>query len=128
MQIERGMKVTVDFQNESHYFRGKATVDRVEDGRVFGTMDDGRTFMCELHFITDVLNTQPVPIVAQVEGDSLHDAYQSWVKEQDFFQELIFTRGQSLFARDGDEYRYLPLRVGFAAYRDWCHATGGTHA
>ncbi|WP_275904219.1 hypothetical protein [Acinetobacter beijerinckii] len=47
-----GSNVLVDFVSESHTvfsgkrFTGKGVVDRLEDGRVFGRLDDGRPFMC----------------------------------------------------------------------------------
>lgn len=47
----------------------------------------------------------------------LHADYQDWVKTQDFYPILLANRGTALFLRDGDEYRYMPVRVGFKAYQ-----------
>lgn len=47
-----GSRVTVDFMSKSRTiysgkrFTGSGVVDRLEDGRVFGRLDDGRPFMC----------------------------------------------------------------------------------
>ncbi|WP_018678568.1 hypothetical protein [Acinetobacter tjernbergiae] len=57
-ELKVGSKVKVDFISESHTifsgkrFTGTGVVDRLEDGRVFGRLDDGRTFLC---FPSDVV-------------------------------------------------------------------------
>ena len=54
MNIKKGDRVKVDFISESstefsgNRFLGVGVVDRVEDGYVFGRLDDRRTFMCLL--------------------------------------------------------------------------------
>ena len=45
----------------------------------------------------------------------LHADYQDWVKAQDFYPTLLANRGTALLLRDGDEYRYMPVRVGYKA-------------
>lgn len=47
--IKKGDCVIVDFISESRTIYG--VVDRFEDGRVFGRLEDGQTFMC---FASDV--------------------------------------------------------------------------
>lgn len=55
--LKVGSRVKVDFTSESKTiysgkrFTGFGVVDRVEDGRVFGRLDDGQPFMC---FFNDV--------------------------------------------------------------------------
>ncbi|MCU4483541.1 hypothetical protein [Acinetobacter ursingii] len=55
--LKVGSRVKVDFISESKTiysgkrFTGSGVVDRIEDGRVFGRLDDGRPFMC---FLGDV--------------------------------------------------------------------------
>lgn len=50
--LKIGSRVKVDFISESSTiysgkrFTGVGVVDRLEDGRVFGRLDDGRPFMC----------------------------------------------------------------------------------
>jgi hypothetical protein len=50
--IKKGDRVKVDFTNNPETihaglrFSGYGFLDRVEDRRVFGRLDDGRTFMC----------------------------------------------------------------------------------
>lgn len=53
-----GAKVDVDFVSESrtefsgNRFKGRGVIDRIEDGRIFGRLDNGNPFMC---FPSDVL-------------------------------------------------------------------------
>lgn len=53
-----GEKVDVDFISESrtefsgNRFKGRGVIDRIEDGRIFGRLDNGNPFMC---FPCDVL-------------------------------------------------------------------------
>ena len=50
--LKIGSRVKVDFISESRTiysgkrFTGTGVVDRIEDGRVFGRLDDGQPFMC----------------------------------------------------------------------------------
>ncbi|WP_277559385.1 hypothetical protein [Acinetobacter beijerinckii] len=50
--IKKGDRVKVDFISESRTiysgkrFTGYGVLDLVEDGRVFGRLDDGQPFMC----------------------------------------------------------------------------------
>ncbi|WP_288400284.1 hypothetical protein [uncultured Acinetobacter sp.] len=52
IELKVGSKVQVDFISESRTefsgrrFMGTGLVDRLEDGRIFGRLDDGRPFMC----------------------------------------------------------------------------------
>ncbi|MDH0718313.1 hypothetical protein [Acinetobacter junii] len=51
-KLSVGSKVHVDFVSESstefsgNQFTGTGVIDRLEDGRVFGRLDDGRPFLC----------------------------------------------------------------------------------
>lgn len=49
--------------------------------------------------------------------DDVHTNFQEWIKVQDFYPTLLANRGTALFLRDDDEYRYMPIRVGFKAYQ-----------
>lgn len=62
----------------------------------------------------------------EVNQDAIHQAYQNWVRAQDFYIMLVFQRGTAVFLRDGNTYRYLPVQVGFKAWLDWSGAFG-TH-
>ena len=50
--MNKNDRVKVDFVSESrtefsgNHFTGEGVVDRVEDGRVFGRLEDGTPFMC----------------------------------------------------------------------------------
>lgn len=58
IELKVGSKVKVDFISESRTefsgrrFTGIGVVDRLEDGRIFGRLEDGRPFMC---FPSDVV-------------------------------------------------------------------------
>lgn len=54
----------------------------------------------------------------------INEAYENWVRAQDFYITLVFARGTAVFLRDGSTYRYLPVQVGFKAWLDWSNATG----
>ncbi|ENV09521.1 hypothetical protein F966_02179 [Acinetobacter higginsii] len=51
-ELRKGVQIKVDFSHVPDKgmrrikFKGTGVVDRCEDGRVFGRMDDGRTFCC----------------------------------------------------------------------------------
>jgi len=51
-KLKVGSRVKIDFISESSTiysgkrFTGIGVVDRLEDGRVYGRLDDGRPFMC----------------------------------------------------------------------------------
>ncbi|ENX60708.1 hypothetical protein F885_01816 [Acinetobacter higginsii] len=57
-ELRKGVQIKVDFYNEPDKgmrrikFKGIGIVDRCEDGRVIGRLDDGRTFCC---LVTDVV-------------------------------------------------------------------------
>ena len=66
--MKAGDRVKIDFIGESatiysgKRFTGYGVLDRVEDGRVFGRLDDGTPFMClcadvEVVGVSDVDNT-----------------------------------------------------------------------
>lgn len=57
-----------------------------------------------------------VQVIANV-GD-IHDVFQKWFKEQDFYQNLRYQEGNRLFLRDGDMYRYLPVHMTFVAWSE----------
>ncbi|WP_288401707.1 hypothetical protein [uncultured Acinetobacter sp.] len=52
IEFKPGSYVYVDFTHQLEkdsseiHFQGKGVLDRVEDGRVYGRLDDGRTFTC----------------------------------------------------------------------------------
>lgn len=111
--MNKGSRVKVDFVSESrtefsgNRFTGEGVVDRVEDGRVFGRLDNGMPFMCG------------VDDVQVITGQSdIHDTFQKWFTEQDFYKNLRYQEGNRLFLRDGDVYRYLPVHMTFVAWSE----------
>jgi hypothetical protein len=111
--MNKNDRVKVDFVSESrtefsgNYFTGEGVVDRVEDGRVFGRLDNGMPFMCG------------VDDVQVITGQSdIHDTFQKWFTEQEFYKNLRYQEGNRLFLRDGDVYRYLPVHMTFVAWSE----------
>ena len=111
--MNKGDRIKVDFVSESrtefsgNHFTGEGVVDRVEDGRVFGRLDNGTPFMCG------------VDDVQVITGQSdIHDVFQKWFTEQDFYKNLRYQEGNRLFLRDGDVYRYLPVHMTFVTWSE----------
>lgn len=111
--VKVGDQVKVDFVSESrtefsgNRFTGEGVVDRVEDGRVFGRLDNGMPFMCG------------VDDVQVITGQSdIHDVFQKWFMEQEFYKNLRYQEGNRLFLRDGDVYRYLPVHMTFVTWSE----------
>lgn len=111
--MNKGDRIKVDFFSESstefsgNRFTGEGVVDRVEDGRVFGRLDNGMPFMCG------------VDDVQVITGQSdIHDTFQKWFTEQEFYKNLRYQEGNRLFLRDGDVYRYLPVHMTFVAWSE----------
>lgn len=104
--MKAGDRVKVDFIGESatiysgKRFTGYGVLDRVEDGRVFGRLDDGTPFMC---------------LCADVEVVGMSD-FEKWFKDQDFYTNMRFIHGDKLFDKDGDVYRVLPVQM---TYQGW---------
>lgn len=42
------------------------------------------------------------------------ELYEQWFMQQSFYKNMRFSRGDALFFRDGDEYRELPVQIGFS--------------
>lgn len=43
------------------------------------------------------------------------ELYEEWFKQQPFYVNMRYSRGDALFLRDGDVYRELPVQIGFSA-------------
>ena len=109
--MNKGDRVKVDFVSESatiysgKRFTGYGVLDRVEDGRVYGRLDDGTPFMC---LCADV---EVIPLV-----DRTAD-FESVFTPQPLFKSLIFMRGVKLFYFDkGIGYRNLTVQVGYVCF------------
>lgn len=102
--IKRGDRVKVEFISESATeFSGKTiegvgTVDRFEDGYVFGQLDSGQPFMCPKQFVC-VIN------------QDIETEFQDWIKTTPEFQTLIFQHGTNLFIRRDGQYEILTVRL-----------------
>ncbi|MCJ0828811.1 hypothetical protein MN869_10150 [Acinetobacter sp. NIPH1876] len=70
-ELRKGVQIKVDFYNEPDKgmrrirFKGHGVVDRCEDGRVFGRLNDGRPFCC---FISDVDFLDPDSVANKPKG------------------------------------------------------------
>ncbi len=111
--VKVGDQVKVDFVSESrtefsgNHFTGEGVVDRVEDDRVFGRLDNGMPFMCG------------VDDVQVITGQSdIHDTFQKWFTEQAFYKNMRFIYGENLFHKDLGVYRILPVQMTFKAWED----------
>ena len=109
--MKAGDHVKVDFVSESatiysgKRFTGYGVLDRVEDGRVFGRLDDGTPFMC---LCADV---EIIPLVDRTEE------FEAFFTAQPFFKNLRFIHGDKLFDFDkGIGYRNLTVQVGYVCF------------
>ncbi|MCH7318692.1 hypothetical protein MMP64_12215 [Acinetobacter sp. ANC 5659] len=70
-ELRKGVQIKVDFSHVPDKgmrrvkFKGHGVVDRCEDGRVFGRLDDGRTFCC---FVSDVDFLDPDTLANKPKG------------------------------------------------------------
>ena len=105
-------RVKVDFVSESRTefsgkrFTGEGVVDRIEDGRVFGRLDNGAPFMCDG---SDVV---------VIEQQDERKEFESFFVKQPFYLQLKYIHGDRLFDFDpGIGYRDLTVQVGYVC---WC--------
>ena len=102
--ILKGSRVSVEFVSESRTefsgtkIEGAGTVDRFEDGYVFGQLDNGQSFMCPEQFVC-VIN-QDIEI-----------EFQNWIKTIPEYQTLVFQHGANLFMRRDGRYEILTIRL-----------------
>ena len=109
--IKKGDRVKVDFINNPETihagirFTGYGAVDRVEDGRVMGRLDDGTPFSC---LKVDVKVIPPV---------DMRKEFEPFFKKQSFFNSLKFQHGDRLFDFDqGIGYRNLTVQIGYVCF------------
>ena len=109
--IKKGDRVKVDFINNPETihagirFTGYGAVDRVEDGRVMGRLDDGTPFSC---LEVDVKVIPPV---------DMRKEFEQFFTKQPFFNSLKFQHGDRLFDFDqGIGYRNLTVQVGYVCF------------
>ena len=110
--MNKNDRVKVDFVSESrtefsgNHFTGEGVVDRVEDGRVFGRLDDGTPFMCAISDAT------------VIEQSDKRAGYEAFLMSQPFYLQLKYIHGDRLFDFDqGIGYRNLTVQVGYVC---WC--------
>ncbi len=109
--IKVGNRVHVDFISESatkfsnNHFTGDGVIDRIEDGRVFGRLDDGTPFMCDL---SDAI---------VIEQQDKRKEYEAFFMKQPFYLQLKYIHGDRLFDFDqGIGYRNLTVQVGYVCW------------
>jgi hypothetical protein len=105
-------RVKVDFVSESRTefsgkrFTGEGVVDRVEDGRVFGRLDNGVPFVCD---VSDVV---------VIEQQDERKEFEALFMRQPFYLQMKYIHGDRLFDFDvGIGYRNLTVQVGYVC---WC--------
>lgn len=113
--IKKGDRVKVDFINNPETihaglrFSGYGVVDRVEDGRVFGRLDDGRTFMCPENYV----ELTPQEYIKQSRLE-----FEQWLRNQDQYSILIQQYGNDLFIYDAiDGYQKLAVSLAFELWK-----------
>lgn len=103
-EIQKGSRVSVEFVSESRTefsvksIEGTGTVDRFEDGYVFGQLDSGQPFMCPEQFVC-VIN------------QDTETEFKKWLESTPEFQTLIFKHGEDLFIRCDGQYEILTVRL-----------------
>jgi len=110
--MRAGNRVHVDFISESrtefsgNHFTGEGVVDRIEDGRVFGRLDGGTPFMCDVSDVTII------------EQQDERKEFEIFFMNQPFYLQLKFIHGERLFDFDeGIGYRNLTVQIGYVC---WC--------
>ena len=109
--MKKGDHVKVDFISESatdysgKHFHGYGVLDRVEDGRVMGRLNDGTPFSC-LEADVNV-----------IEQADLRKEFEPFFTKQPFFNSLKYQHGDRLFDFDeGIGYRNLTVQVGYVCF------------
>ena len=109
--MKKGDRVKVDFIGESatvysgKRFHGFGVLDRVEDGRVMGRLDDGTPFSC---LEADVKVIPPV---------DMRKEFEPFFMKHPFYNTLKFTHGERLFDFDeGIGHRNLTVQVGYVCF------------
>lgn len=109
--MKKGDRVKVDFISESRtefsgkQFNGFGMLDRVEDRRVYGRLDDGMPFSCPC---------EDVEVIPPVD---LRKEFEPFFTKQLFFKTLKYQHGDRLFDFDqGIRYRNLTVQVGYVCF------------
>ena len=86
-------------------FHGDGVIDRVEDGRVFGHLDNGLIFMFDISNMTNFKQDE-------------REEFEKFFMAQPFYLQLKYIHGERLFDFDtGIGYRNLTVQI---AYVCWC--------
>ena len=108
MMLKSGTRIHVDYISESRTefsgkrFFGDGTIDLVEDGYVYGRLDNGLPFLC---------------MENDVRAIPLAPCFETWLKAQENdYKVLIFRHGDQLFIRRDGEYEILSVRLAHKAF------------
>ena len=110
-----GSYVHVDFISESCTqfsgvnFKGNGAIDRIEDGYVFGRLDDGQPFCCMAEFVK--------PLQDQTKPNSQDGAFVAWLKTTPEYKTLIFIHGERLFLRRHNGFDVLAVQLAYKAWQ-----------
>ncbi|MDV2468878.1 hypothetical protein QR674_07760 [Acinetobacter chinensis] len=102
--MNKGDRISVEFISESATefsgtkIEGTGTVDRFDNGYVYGQLDNGQPFMCPEQFVC-VINQD-----AETE-------FRKWIEALPEYQTLIFRHGERLFIRCDGQYEILTIRL-----------------
>lgn len=42
--------------------------------------------------------------------------FENWFKQQPFYSQQVFSHGERLFIKDGDDYKFAAVRTAYAAW------------
>ncbi len=108
----KGSKVNVDFISDSRtefsgkHINGIGTVDRHEDGYVYGRLEQGTPFMC------------PESYVQLNQCDYSRHEFEQWLKTQKQYLTLVFQYGSDVLIYDAiDGYKILAVALAFEVWK-----------
>ncbi|MFC6628631.1 hypothetical protein [Acinetobacter beijerinckii] len=112
LKIKKGDLVIVDFISESRtiYSGKRFTGYGVEDGYVFGQLEQGTPFMCPEQFV----QLTSAEIIKQIRAE-----FETWLKKQKQYSVLINQHGADLFNYDSiDGYQKLAVVLAFELWKE----------
>lgn len=109
--IKKGDRVKVDFISESatiysgKRFTGYGVVDRFEDNRVFGRLEDGQTFMC---FEGDV-----EVLIGRGGEKAMRENFEKLTASSPSYLKLVFQHGERLFIFEDGQYKIAAVQLAW---------------
>lgn len=114
--IKKGDRVKVDFISESRTiysgkcFTGYGVVDRFEDGRVFGRLEDGTPFMC---FEGDV-----EVLTGRGGAKAMRENFEKLTASSPSYLKLVFQHGERLFIFEDGQYKISAVQLAWEIFKE----------